>query len=241
MASPGEPEDLPLAGLSVPDDARDLDADRWAYYEELASRENLRQPPDAPATDHPSRWREGTPWYGFRGSRISPLIFCVVAVLAMAASLLVALVPRADAPAQTQALAAPGVDVGQIGGLLPTAAVGVNGAPRLLRDIRPAVLAIVPEGDCPECAAGIEAAATQASQAGMRLLVTGSPEQVDDLANLARPMQLPTLTAGSATFAPYRPTGLTLIVVAGDGTVEDVVRLADGDTNVSSTLTSISA
>lgn len=241
MASTGEPDDLPLAGLSVPDDPRDLEADRWAYYEELARSKDVRHTPDQPPGDHPSRWREGTPWFGFRGSRVSPLIFCIVAVLAMGASLLVALVPRTDAPAQTQALAAPTTEVGQIGGLLPTAAVGVNGAPRLLRDIRPAVLAVVPDGSCDECAAAIESAATQAADAGVRLLVTGSPEQADELADLARPLQLPVLTASASTFAPYRPAGLTLLVVAGDGTVADVVRLADADTTIDPALAGISA
>lgn len=232
MAVAPEPEDIPLAGVSIPDDARDLDADRWAYYEELSRTGRTRHSPDQPGADHPSRWRDGQPWFGYRGSRISPLIFLIVSVVAMAATLLVAFVPRADAPQQTRTLAAPTADIGQLGGLMPSAAVGINGSPRLLRDIRPAVIAVIPEGNCPECADAVAAAAADSSAAGVRLFVAGSREQMADLEALAAPNGALTMTYASNPFNVFRPTGVTMVLVAPDGAVTDVVRMADGETNL---------
>lgn len=238
MAAAPEPDDVPLAGISIPDDPRDLDADRWAYYEELARKGQVRHTPDQPPQDHLARWREGTPWFGYRGSRMSPLIFLIVSLVAMAATMVVAFVPRADAPAQTRSLAAPGADVGQIGGLLPAAAVGINGQPRLLRDIRPAVIAVVPDGSCPTCSEAIAVAAEDAAAAGVRLFVAGNVESTPSLEALATTVGAPLMTYSASPFDVYRPAGLTLVLVAPDGLVDDVIRLADGETNISSSVSS---
>lgn len=221
-----------MAGVTIPDDPRDLDADRWAYYEELSRAGRTRHTPDQPAADHPSRWRDGQPWFGYRGSRVSPLIFLIVSVVAMAATILVALVPRADAPQQTRTLTTPTADIGQLGGLMPNAAVGINGAPRLLRDIRPAVIAVVPTGPCPECADALAAAAADASDAGVRLFVAGSREQAPDLEALADSHGAVVMTYVASPFDVFRPTGVTMVLVAPDGAVTDVVRMADGETNI---------
>lgn len=241
MAAAPEPDDTSMAGVTIPDDPRDLDADRWAYYEELSRAGRTRHTPDQYAADHPSRWREGQPWFGYRGSRISPLVFLIVSVVAMAATVLVAFVPRADAPQQTRTLAAPTADIGQLGGLMPSAAVGINGSPRMLRDIRPAVIAVVPEGNCPECADAVAAAAVDARDAGVRLFVAGSRDQVNDLAALAEPNGALTMTYATSPFDVFRPTGVTMILVAPDGAVTDVVRMADGETNLYPTAANWSA
>lgn len=238
MAVAPEPDETPLAGVTIPDDPRDLDADRWAYYEELSRAGRMRHTPDQAAPGHPSQWREGQPWFGYRGSRISPLVFLIVAVVAMAATVLVAFVPRADAPQQTRTLAAPTADIGQLGGLVPNAAVGINGSPRLLRDIRPAIIALIPEGNCPECADAVAAAAADAADAGVRLLVAGSREQVPDLEALAAANGALTMTYASNPFEVFRPTGVTMVLVAPDGAVTDVVRMADGETNLYPTASS---
>lgn len=232
MAGIPEPDDTPLVGVTIPDDPRELDADRWAYYEEMAREGRTRHSPDQPPADHPSRWRDGQPWFGHYGSRISPLIFLIVSVVAMAATVLVALVPRADAPQQTRTLTTPTADVGQIGGLVPNAAVGVNGSPRLLRDIRPAVIALIPEGNCPECTEAVSAAAADATDAGVRLFVAGSREQVDDLTTLAEAHGALTMTFVMNPFDVFGPVGVTMLLVAPDGSVADVVRMADGETNL---------
>lgn len=235
MAAQSDPDDL--QGIKVPDDPRDLDADRWRYYEELARADQLRHTPDGPtAADHPATWRDGNPWFGFRGSRKQPLIFMVVAVLAMAASLLLAFVPRSDAPQQTRALAAPVADVGQVGGLLPTAAVGINGAPRLLRDIRPAVIAVLPEGQCSECESALAEISEQGTASGVRTLLAVDRDSPIDGTALATRLGLPLLTYTPGTFGDFRPSGLTLLLVSPDGTVSDVVRLADANTTITGSL-----
>lgn len=232
MAVAPEPDDIPLAGVDIPDDPRALDADRWAYYEELSRSGRTRHTPDQPATDHPSRWREGQPWFGYHGSRISPLIFLIVSLVAMAATVLVALVPRADAPQQTRTLATPTAEIGQLGGLMPNAAVAINGAPRLLRDIRPAIIAVLPDGACPECADAVAAAAADATDAGVRLFVAGGREETAEVEALAEANGGLSMTYAGNPFEVFRPTGVTMVLVAPDGAVSDVVRMADGETNL---------
>jgi hypothetical protein len=235
MAAHGEPDDL--HGVTIPDDARDLDEDRWRYYEELARSQQLRRTPDGPTeADHPANWRDGSPWFGFGGSKRQPVVFLTVAVLAMAASLLLAFVPRNDAPQQTRTLASPQADVGQVGGLLPSSAVAINGAPRLLRDIRPAVIAVVPDGLCSECEAALGAIAEQANINGVRTLLAVGRDNAAGYSDLANQLALPLLTYNPGTFGDFRPAGLTLLLVSPDGTVSDVVRLADANTTISGSL-----
>jgi hypothetical protein len=235
MASQQEPDDL--AGLRVPDDASALDADRWRYYEELSGRGDIRHTPDGPAAaDHPGRWRDGQPWFGFFGSHLAPTLFMLAAVLAMAGTLMLAMVPRTDAPALTEPLATTEAEVGSVGGLLPPEAVTLNGSPRLLRDVRPALIAWLPGGDCPECRSGLAAAMAQAESAGVRFLVVGPTERAAAVQEAALTAGAPAVLTRTGAFAEYRPEGLTLFVVAGDGTVTDVVRNSDAGTQVSTSL-----
>ncbi len=229
----GRPDPDDFAGITIPDDASSLEADRWRYYRELDARGELRHTPDQPAeTDHPSRWRDGLPWFGHRGSNLIPLGFIVAAVLAMVGSLLLATVSRVDAPLATAPLAVGTADVGVVGGLLPSAPVAVNGAPRLLRDIRPAVIALVPQGDCPECQAGVANAAAAAEAARMRFIVASEGSDPTSAESYAAPVGAATLLAPVGTFADYRPRGLTLFSVAPDGVVADVIRDADANAAV---------
>ncbi len=235
MAANSEPDDL--AGIAIPDDASSLDADRWRYYGELSARGESRHAPDqGEQGDHPGRWRDGLPWFGHLGSRVVPFAFIVAAVSAMVGTLLLASVNRVDAPVATAPLAADVADEGVVGGLMPSAAVAVNGSPRLLRDIRPAVFALVPTAGCPECAAGIASAAAQAQEAGFRFLVAGEGTDPTGVQELATPASAATLLAPVTTFADFRPTGLTLLTVGPDGVVLDVARNADGSTSLAPTL-----
>lgn len=232
-----DPEDQPIAGLVVPDDASALDGDRWKYYEELRRRGDIAHAPDgATHTDHPSRWREGLPWFGAHGSRWTPVMFMALAVAAMLASLMLGMVGRADAPVQTQPLSATTVPVGQIGGLLPSAEVKINGSPRQLRDVRPAILAVLPAGDCLSCSGGVGAAVTQGDAAGLRTLVTSTDPAPESAASLALRYGIPLIAAPADTFATYEPVGLTLLVVGPDGVVLDVVRDAGPGTDLSDSL-----
>ena len=234
MPTPPEPEDAPLPGVVVPDDPRDLDADRWRLYEELSAAGKIRHSPDSVrATDHPSRWREGLPWYGGHGSRLLPLLFMIMAIAAMGASMALVFVKRTDAPLPTGALAVGSAPVGQIGGLLPAELVEVNGSPRTLRDIRPAVLFVLPAGTCTTCDLTAESLSDQAAAAGMRLLVTGTAEQAETLAAVSLASGVPALTMSNSSLDLFGLAGPAVIIVAPDGTVADIVSDVDANTDIS--------
>lgn len=269
MATTPEPDDL--HGLTVPNDASALDADRWRYYEELSARGEVRHSPDQPqATSHPGRWREGLPWFGTNGHRLAPAVFLAAAVFAMIASLMLASVSRPNAPTATAALALDTSAVGTVGGLLPSAAVGVNGSARLLRDIRPAVIALLNDGSCgSRCSTTLEWIASQAEAASVRMIVAGpgpiprdngraGPEDSAPIpGSESEPLSLPgaddesgevsysaaadqigavTMTAPEGTFDDFAPEGVTVLVVAPDGRVVDVVRNADQSVNITTSL-----
>ncbi|MDQ1249868.1 MAG: hypothetical protein QG597_4245 [Actinomycetota bacterium] len=266
MGSPPEPDDL--AGFTVPDDASALDSDRWRYYEELSARGDVRHSPDHPQdVGHPARWRDGLPWFGTIGHRLAPMAFLAAAVFAMFASLMLASVTRPDAPTATAPLALETSPVGTVGGLLPSAAVGVNGSARLLRDIRPAVIAVLDTGTCgSRCAATLEWIASQAEAAKVRMIVAGpgsiprdngraGPEDSAPLPRVPLGTVTPdaetgevtftaaadqigavTMTAPLGTFDEFTPAGVTILVVAPDGRVVDVVRNADPSVNITTSL-----
>lgn len=271
MAASPDPDDL--QGLTVPNDASALDADRWRYYEELSARGDVRQAPDQPRdASHPGRWREGLPWFGAHGQRLAPAVFLAAAVFAMVASLMLASVSRPNAPTATAPLALDTSAVGTVGGLLPSAAVGVNGAARLLRDIRPAVIALLDDGTCDSrCSATLEWIGSQAEGANVRMIVAGpgpiprdngrvGPEDsasipgsepvVSDIAEAvtadpsagvsytaaADQIGAVTMAAPEGTFDDFGPEGVTVLVVAPDGRVVDVVRNADPSVNITTSL-----
>lgn len=234
MPSLPEPDETPVPGVVVPDDASALEADRWRLYEELSTAGKIRHSPDTVrAGDHPSRWRDGLPWYGGHGSRVLPLIFIILAVTAMVASMALVFVKRTDAPLPTSALAVGSAPVGQVGGLMPAEFVQVNGAPRTLRDIRPAVLFVLPAGTCATCDLTAESLTRQAATAGMRLLVTGTDEQAETLTAVARATNNPTLTMSPSSLDLFSLTGPSVIIVAPDGTVADIISDVDLNTDIS--------
>jgi hypothetical protein len=123
--------------LVIPDDARELDADARALARERRARvrrDRLRN------LTRIRRWHQ------------YPLSWAV-AIAAVAAtlgvtSLLVALRPVTRAAPRSQPLATTvSHPVGAEGGLLPDVRVGqAGGSERALRDLRPAVIVLVPEG-----------------------------------------------------------------------------------------------
>jgi len=239
MATP-DPDDAGPSGLprlEIPDDARALDGDRWRYYDELHRQRKMESPPGGPAgPDHPGTWRDGKPWFGLFGSSRIPLMFAIAACLAMAASFLLPLIQRPNPPKQTEALALETGPVGTEGGLLPVSQVQLNGGERDLRDIRPAVVAVMPMGDCPGCRGALATASRTAQSAGYTLVTADTAADAPatdiaaDAAEAAADGQnpvVPRLIAAAGTFDPYAPEGLTLLVVTGDGTVTNVIRDAD--------------
>lgn len=204
----------------VPDDPRELEADIAAYHRELrqAARKALLQ------RLVPNRWREQL---GDTG----PVVLLIVLGVTLIGSLASILAPHSDPPPRPVPLAAnriAGPD--GVGGLLPASHVSLLGYRRPVRDLRPAVLALVP-AQC-ACAAELEAAAKASASYRVRLYIVGDRSQLRDLHALA-------VSVGNGTIQVvvdeerslqnvYRPTDLTQVLVRADGVVEAVLRQSDG-------------
>lgn len=205
-----------LEGLAllVPDDARSLDADRLAYYQELRARARAR----------------GDGWARIRRLAASgvtgPLILVLLVVLGLFGSTLGMFGSALPATPPPQPLATPTETPGQVGGLLPDTAVTVDQAHASLREARPALLALVPSS-CPTCHDVLRSLAGQAREYGLRLVLIGPPGQQAQLDGLNRDA-----LGGGATVAvdvanvvtpAYDPVGVTALLVASNGVVADVV------------------
>ena len=234
-----EPPERPLGDVTVPDDPRALDADRWAYYEELNRRGQLPRAPGGPdSNEEPGRWRDGTPWLGRHGSRAVPLLFCTTGIALMLGVLLLALIPRNNAPDQTVALASPTAPVGSVGGLLPQARVSLNEQPRSLRDIRPAVIGVISQGGCTNCADAVATAASTSEANGVRFMLSTDESAAARLKpfKLAAGLLSPTLLVPLGTWDDFDPAGLTVLAVNPDGTVARVIRNAQSEPGLAASL-----
>jgi len=216
----GRHDDLDAAELEglallVPDDARALDEDRRAYYLELRAKADGR--PDAPR--------------GAQLRRMSPpaLLVVVLAVLALVGSALAALTPRGGTVGgfSTPLATAPAAVPGQVGGLLPSGTVSINGQQIDNRAMRPVVLALVPD-NCTGCAPILFELLKQATAANLRLVLVGSSSQTDQLTavntDTLEGRALVAADAGQPLASAFDAVGVTAVLVHTDGVVGDVAR-----------------
>jgi len=160
------------------------------------------------------------------------LTFLLLTIVALTASLMVVMMPKPGVPAQTLALAnaAPGASDGQAGGLLPAAAVQISGVPRALRDVRPAVIAVLADSTCDgTCIATLSSVNSQAREYGIPLWIAGPASAQRELATITRsttggrPAIIDTTGTLTSTIAPA--TGLpTLVLVHADGIIHSALR-----------------
>jgi hypothetical protein len=221
------PEGWAPEALEVPDDARALDGDRAAWLAELAARrrggerEHLR--PDQPS-EPGAVAGSGRPGAGPLG--LAALV--ALAAVALAATMVVALGLRLPVRPAAAPLARTALEPGRVGGLLPDAPVrGSSGSTRSVRDLRPAVLALVPPGcDCPE---ELREAGAQTREFGLRFWAVGVPDVLPEVVTLLR--RSGTGSAGlladvegqlAATYSSGASGGLTLVLVHVDGVVGEV-------------------
>ncbi len=221
MNAGGDPErddyGLPPVDIEVPDDARELDRDVLAYHRELrAQRRRTRtRRVFAPFTRH---------------GMVLPLVAGCMALSMLAGALLsVFAIGPAAAPVVSPAPVPtfkpePTPSVGQIGGQLPAGTVLVSGRPMQLRDLRPAVLAIVPSG-C-RCATALRQLTTQAAAVLIQVYFVGTDAAMPQVNQLtAQDGQGEALAVddpGNILGATYHPAGLTAILVHTDAAVEAV-------------------
>lgn len=209
-------------GLTVPDDARDLARDVAALERERrAARRAARR-----------RDRAGR-LLGSSGRPVSGrLVVLALVVVALFASLPVLLRPRfPDAPAPLP-LASPGVPPGQPGGLLPEARLETPGGGTTTRALpRPGALVLAPVPCAGPCEVAVGEVVSQLRQAtrSTRIVTPGGADPQGRAADALRVGPARGLaTSGTDVddvLAPtYRAAGLTVLTVAPDGVVLDVVR-----------------
>ncbi|HEU4674575.1 MAG TPA: hypothetical protein VFS29_01190 [Motilibacteraceae bacterium] len=226
-------------GVVVPDDASALAADREAWVRELrghldaldahGSLGALQQR----APHRPLPGRAGRLRFGVFGA----VLALVLAGAAAAGSLLLVLVPRtglrtATALPLASTAAARSTSPGEPGALLPDTQVrAVGGVPTSVREVRPALLALVGPGvtaSCRDCRTLLDDAALQAAQAGVRLWLVGPAGQVPSLVTLAHAVGngasgvLEDVDGDLAR--QLSASGITLVLVHADGVVAAVRR-----------------
>lgn len=228
--------DLPSVRVTVPDDARDLEADVRSYYRELKRRQGIADGPPPHATPPPPLER----------TRPGRMLIGIFALLLIVASLAMMISPRRQQPPVQAPLATTpaGADTRGLGEglLLPDLRVMVGDVERPLRDLRPAVLALVPGG----CSCQIELdtlirETTTAHQIQLYLVEAPAPGTAGPDGRVTPPdpdrvgrEQLVTLSRRPHISLVHDPSGkiaggfslgtLTIVLVATDGIVVDVRR-----------------
>jgi len=214
-----EPHPDHADGVVVPDDARDLELDVRAWQREQAAAARRGRLDRLVRT---RRWRR----YGLSG----PLVAGVLAIVAVFGSLLALLVPSGarDRASRQPLDPAPLAPAGRVGGLLLDRPLLVDGVERSVRELRPAVLALVPI-PC-RCGALVDELSGQAAEFGLRLVVVAPGRQDDELAGLVAAARhgpaLPAYDADGRLARDYGALGPTLVLVRDDGRVTGVARQA---------------
>ena len=202
MTDPGHPGgdgSLPPE-WTAPDDARALEGDLRAWRREQAAA--ARRQRFAAAAGR--RWR----WRGSSG-------------------LVIALVAPIGLPTTSEArpLASPTRSPGSIGGLLPSVTVRVGAKERAARELRPAVLAMLPQ-PC-RCTLAVRELSAVVGQFALPLVlvtVAGNAE-IGALLTAARGSRsYPAYDAAATLADAYAARGLTAVLVRADGVVTAVQR-----------------
>lgn len=211
-----------LDGVVVPDDLRELQSDVEAYHRELrhAARRRLF-----------ARVSRTTAW-----QRFALPATVALGSLAVAGAVLAILTlghPRpVVGPRATAIATAPVAGVGQIGGLLPSLTVRSDAGPINVRDLRPALVALVPL-HC-DCTALVSDLAAQAEEVSIPLVVVAPSTTDAEVA--AMPGQVHHTNVGTVydlhgeLARTYSAVGVTVVGLRPDATVAFVQ--ADVDSNV---------
>jgi hypothetical protein len=209
------PDDAPwIDPVVVPDDLRELQADIESYHRERRQAARRRRI---------ARLTGGIPLrqlllpVGIAAGAMS-LAAVVFTILMLGHPR--PLPPPVQAPVATDPVAA----VGEINGLLPDATVRTRGGETSIRDLRPALVALVP-APC-RCTELLGRLAAQADEVSLPLVVVApvlQDAEVDALnGQLHRGHVIPAFDADGRLADTYSASGVTALLVGADATVRHV-------------------
>jgi hypothetical protein len=212
---PGDAHDDDLTSLDfdIPDDIRELDHDvrlyrrqqQWARRRSVVSRMLFIH-----------RWRR----YGLS----VPLVIAVLLVVTLVGSMLTFLGPHPSPRPGRLPLAQVSAAAGTPGGLLPDVSVNAHGMRVSARELRPAVLALVPL-EC-GCMQTLDELSRQAQEYQLSFYLVGDPTQEQGLrratAHIGNGTAFVAVDGGHALAEAYRAAGLTVILLHADGVVDEV-------------------
>ncbi|HET6816827.1 MAG TPA: hypothetical protein VFH66_06335 [Mycobacteriales bacterium] len=200
----------------VPDDIRALQADIDAYHRELR---DARRHPLVRRLSASRLWR--------RGATPAAIVATAFALAAVVFAVLTLGDPGVGRRALPSPIAsAPAAAVGAVDGLLPDVTVRtISGEARSVRDLRPALVALLPI-HC-NCAALMSSLAGQAETVGASLVAIAPAAQDAEVAALSGRTHSGQVAAyfdpAHALADVYQAAGVTLLVVAPDATVRHVL------------------
>ena len=145
----------------------------------------------------------------------------------MIAVVLLPLWDRPDRPPATTALAATSAPPATVGGLMPGATVTVNGSPRALRDIRPAMFFVVGV-DCRGCEQSAAGVAAAADAVNLRTLVAGVPSARGEVVAVAGGIAAPWVEMPPGVLADFGSATPFVVAVGSDGVIVDITPVAQG-------------
>lgn len=224
--------DLPpeWAGIVIPDDARELAAEAEQLRRE---RRDARRRARFERVFRTGSWRQ----HGVSG----PLVALVLAVLAFFGSF-VLLVPTQNTPTPKRGpLAKPTADPGHIGGLLPGLTLPEAGGGTLaVRDVRPALVALVPRGcGCRDTLTGL---IDQTHDTRVRVLIVSGADSPSLPASApayrVKAVADPQWRIGNAYGAPM--DGVTALFVRANGVVTRELRHAEPGPTVHDEIVAVS-
>ena len=209
------PDDAPwIDPVVVPDDLRELQADVEAYHRELR---------------HAARRRRVERLTG--GHRIRQLLLplgVVASALSLAAVVFVILTlgqPRSQpAPGPAPVATAPHGAVGEVDGLLPDVTVRTASGELSIRDLRPALVVLVP-APC-RCTDMLARLAGQADELPVPMVVVAPTAQDAEVHALDGALHhghvQPVFDASGSVARTYAASGITALVVGPDATVRHI-------------------
>jgi hypothetical protein len=227
--------DLPAVDIEIPDDARELDRDVQAYRRELRARRRRRL----------ARRLRGPLT---RGGMVLPLLAsCLALTLLAGATLTMFSAGRGlQEPAQPTALATAGrltPAPAHVSAVLPATTAQVDGRPKQLRALAPAVLALIPSV-C-RCVTALRQLSAEAGTARVPVYLVGARGWMPEVDALAAQTSAALTSRGSTHVVDdaadvlgsvYHRAGLTVVLVYANGSVSAVRRDLEPGVQLTSSL-----